>query len=70
MLVWDRKKYQGIVINDNIIVTVLEIRGDKVRLCIENALSVRREEKLTVRQQAEQEAKNPSRGGNCEGPGA
>ncbi len=70
MLVWNRKKYQGIVINDNIIVTVLEIRGDKVRLCIENALSVRREEKLTVRQQAEQETKSPSQDGSREGPGA
>ena len=32
MLVSSRKKNESIVINDNIIVTVLEIRGNKVRL--------------------------------------
>ena len=32
MLVLSRKKNECIVINDNIIVTVIEIRGDKVRL--------------------------------------
>ena len=32
MLVLSRKKNESIVINDNIIITVVEIRGDKVRL--------------------------------------
>ena len=32
MLVLSRKKNESIIINDNIIVTVVEIRGDKVRL--------------------------------------
>lgn len=32
MLVLSRKKGESIVINDNIDVTVVEIRGDKVRL--------------------------------------
>ena len=32
MLVLSRKKDETIVIGDNIIVTVVEIRGDKVRL--------------------------------------
>ncbi len=32
MLVLSRKKDQSIVINDNIVVTVVDIRGDKVRL--------------------------------------
>jgi len=32
MLVLSRKKNESIIINDNIIVTVIEIRGDKVRL--------------------------------------
>lgn len=36
MVVLSRKKNESIVINDNIIVTVVEIRGDKVRLGIEN----------------------------------
>jgi len=35
MLVLTRKKNESIVINDNIKVTVVEIRGDKVRLGIE-----------------------------------
>ncbi len=67
MLVWDRKKYQGIVINDSIVVIVLEIRGDKVRLGVENASSVRRRETLGAPPQAEQETKSPSQGGASEG---
>lgn len=35
MLVLSRKKNESIVINDDIIVVVVEIRGDKVRLGIE-----------------------------------
>jgi len=35
MLVLSRKKNESIVINDNIVVTVIDIRGDKVRLGFE-----------------------------------
>ena len=35
MLVLSRKKNESIVIDDRIILTVVEIRGDKVRLGIE-----------------------------------
>jgi len=35
MLVLSRKKNESIIICDNITVTVIEIRGDKVRLGIE-----------------------------------
>ena len=35
MLVLSRKKNESIIINDDIIVTIIEIRGDKVRLGIE-----------------------------------
>jgi len=35
MLVLSRKKNESIIINDNITITVVEIRGDKVRLGIE-----------------------------------
>jgi carbon storage regulator len=35
MLVLSRKKYESIVIGDNIIVTVVEIIGDRVRLGFE-----------------------------------
>lgn len=32
MLVLSRKKLEGIVIGDNIVITVMDIRGDRVRL--------------------------------------
>lgn len=35
MLVLSRKKNESIVIDDNIVITVIEIRGDKVRLGIQ-----------------------------------
>ncbi len=35
MLVLSRKKNESIIINDHVIVTVVEIRGDKVRLGID-----------------------------------
>jgi len=35
MLVLSRKKNESIVIDDNIVITVVEIRGDKVRLGVE-----------------------------------
>ena len=35
MLVLSRKKNESIVINDDITITVIEIRGDKVRLGVE-----------------------------------
>lgn len=35
MLVLSRKKQESIVIDDTIVVTVIEIRGDKVRLGIQ-----------------------------------
>ncbi|QDT40604.1 hypothetical protein Pan241w_06610 [Gimesia alba] len=35
MLVLSRKKNEKIVIDENIVITIVEIRGDKVRLGIE-----------------------------------
>lgn len=35
MLVLSRKQYEEIVIGDGIVITVVEIRGDKVRLGIQ-----------------------------------
>ena len=35
MLILSRKKNETIVINDNIVITVVELRGDKVRLGFE-----------------------------------
>jgi carbon storage regulator len=36
MLVLSRKRGEGIVINNDVLITVVEIRGDKVRLGIES----------------------------------
>lgn len=46
MLVLSRKKDESIVINDDIVITIVEIRGDKVRLGIEapKEISVHRRE--------------------------
>jgi carbon storage regulator len=46
MIVIHRMKNEGVVINDEIILTVIEIRGDKVRLGIEHpkGVSVHRKE--------------------------
>lgn len=46
MLVLSRKKGESTVINDNVVVTVVEIRGDKVRLgfTAPNGIVIHREE--------------------------
>ena len=46
MLVLSRKNNESIVINDDIVITIVEIRGDKVRLGIEapSAIPVHRQE--------------------------
>lgn len=46
MLILSRKKNESIIINDNITILVVEIRGDKVRLGIEapNEVPVHRQE--------------------------
>lgn len=61
MLVLSRKKNESIVINDNVRVTVVEIRGDKVRLGIEAPaeIPVHREE-VWVAIQAENARAEPS----------
>lgn len=40
MLVLSRKRDQTIVINDNIIIRVSEIKGDKVRLAIDAPIEI------------------------------
>jgi len=46
MLVLSRKKTESIIIGDDIVITIIEIRGDKVRLGIEapKEISVHRQE--------------------------
>lgn len=48
MLVLSRKKNESIVINDSVVVTVVEVRGDKVRIGIEapRDVTVHRQEVL------------------------
>lgn len=57
MLVLSRKKDESIIIGDDIRITVIEVRGDKVRLGIEAPphVSVHREEVWITIQKAKQE---------------
>jgi carbon storage regulator len=60
MLVLSRKKNESIIINDDVTVVVVEIRGDKVRLGVEHPphMSVHRNEVYEAigRQKAESQA--------------
>lgn len=69
MLVLSRKKNESIIINDNITVTVIEIRGDKVRLGIEapKDVTVHRRE---VYEAIQNQAKAHDRGTTPVGPDA
>jgi carbon storage regulator len=52
MLVVSRKKEQRIVINENIVITIVEVRGDKVRIGIDAPahIAVDREEIWLLKQ--------------------
>lgn len=61
MLVLSRKKNESIVINDDITIVVVEIRGDKVRLGVEAPKEVavhRNEVYEAIQRNQEQAAKN------------
>jgi carbon storage regulator len=63
MLVLSRKKNESIIINDNITITVIEIRGDKVRLGIEAPKDVtvhRREVYEAIQNQSKTREHDPS----------
>lgn len=62
MLVLSRKNNESIVINGNIKITVVDIRGDKVRLGIEapKNISVHREEIFNQLNQFLKDTKEPS----------
>jgi carbon storage regulator len=55
MLVLSRKKDESIVINENIVVTIVEVRGDKVRLGIEapEEVTIHRQEVYDAIKQSE-----------------
>lgn len=58
MLVLSRKKHESVIINGNIRVMLIDIRGDKVRLGIEcpREISVHREEvELQIKREREQQ---------------
>jgi carbon storage regulator len=63
MLVLSRKKDESIIINDHIRVTIVEIRGDKVRLGIDAPKEVsvhRREVYEAIQNQARRDAGAPA----------
>ena len=64
MLVLSRKKNESIVINDCVVVTVIEIRGDKVRLGIEapKEVPVHRREVYDAIKRAERQESSPDSG--------
>jgi carbon storage regulator len=62
MLVLSRKRDERIVIGDNIVITVVEVRGDKVRLGIEapSEVPVHRQEVLeAMKRSADASQQNP-----------
>jgi len=62
MLVLSRKRDERIVIGDNIVITVVEVRGDKVRLGIDapSEVPVHRQEVLdAMRRNSESQPKAP-----------
>lgn len=64
MLVLSRKRNESIIIDDKITVTVVEVRGDKVRLGIEapKTISVHRREVHEAINAANSQAKQSDRG--------
>ncbi len=61
MLVLSRKRNEQIVIADNIVITVVDIRGDKVRLGIEapKSVPVHRKEVYEAIQREKEQKTNP-----------
>ncbi len=57
MLVFSRKKDESIIIGDDIVITIIDIRGDKVRLGIDAPREVpvhRQEVYLAIKKQEEE----------------
>ncbi len=63
MLVLSRKENQSIMIGHDITITILEIRGDQVRVGIQapRNIDVHREEVFAALQKANEESASPSR---------
>lgn len=61
MLVVTRSENQSVMIGNDIVVTVLEVRGDQVRIGIQapREVSIQREELFAAMQQANRSAASP-----------
>lgn len=72
MLVLSRKKNESIVINDDITIVVVEIRGDKVRLGVEapKEVPVHRREVFDAIRRNETAAETKARADAAEAPGS
>lgn len=66
MLVLSRQRDESIIIGDNIVITIVDIRGDKVRLGIEapTEIPVHRREVYEAIQREQKAARGGSRPGN------
>jgi carbon storage regulator len=64
VLVLTRRANQSIVIGDDVVVTVLEVRGDQIRLGIRapRSVSVHREEVFLALAEANRAAASPAQG--------
>ncbi|HUG84604.1 MAG TPA: carbon storage regulator CsrA [Euzebya sp.] len=64
MLVLTRRANESIMIGDDIVITVLDVRGDQIRIGIRapRSVPVHREEVYAELQQANQDAASPSAG--------
>ncbi len=69
MLVLTRRANQSIMIGADIVVTVLEVRGDQVRIGIDapRSVSVHREEVFRELEAANRAAASPASGASLEG---
>ena len=70
MLVLSRQRDESIVIGDNIVITIVDIRGDKVRLGIEapNEVPVHRQEVFEAIQRENRKSGSPSGGVTAKSP--
>lgn len=70
MLVLSRKKNESIIINDDITIVVVEIRGDKVRLGVEASkeVPVHRREVYDAIKRSEAEQKNNTTASGADAP--
>jgi carbon storage regulator len=64
MLVLSRKKNESIIINDNIVVTIVDIKGNKVRLGFEapKEVTIHRREVFEAIKRSEGSADAPAEG--------